>query len=146
MGRWVLRPPVTVTRRVLGCCGGRCSIRVVCRVCVPLSAGRLLQARAGLLGLLVTARYRPADPLPFGHRCVECLLHLSSAGGGGLRLRHFADAVEALAQLRCIDGLSAPPLISMAASHVLLLLEVKGGPGLEQQHSVEVAHVTQMAR
>ena len=148
---------------------------------------------AELLSLLATARYQPVGHIPFGNRCVECLLRLSQAGR--LQLSHFGDVVstaqcpasgcasacvlhrvppaslsvppaasrqppshfglstpaawaciparsarpqvEALAQLRCVDGLSASPVVSLA---------VGSARQLEQGRQLDVPQLTQLAR
>ncbi|PSC76906.1 hypothetical protein C2E20_0152 [Micractinium conductrix] len=76
---------------------------------VRLLGGEVL---APVLGLLLAARWAPAEP-DFGARCVERLMRLQT-GKAGLALRHFAVAIEAMAQLRCVDDLSATPLVSLA--------------------------------
>ncbi|KAL4431186.1 hypothetical protein ABPG75_006442 [Micractinium tetrahymenae] len=93
---------------------------------------------AQLMSLLEAARYQPSSPSPIavGNRVVERVLQLSQ-GKGEMHLSHFADVVEALAQLRCLDALSAPLVIRLAVGTACKL---------EEGQRLAVGQLSQLAR
>ncbi|KAI3433365.1 hypothetical protein D9Q98_003182 [Chlorella vulgaris] len=97
-------------------------------------------ALASLLALLLEARFQPAHPITFGNAVIKRVLQLSHAPPG-MRLRHLADSVEALAQLSCCDAASAPPVISVAVG-VALAVEAQHCE-LDSEHLLQLARVMQ---